>query len=49
MTSKATYVPGKGIVLSLQGAEDGLTIVIPDDWTIAKMERHLTELEDFLS
>jgi hypothetical protein len=48
MTSSARYVPGRGIILALNGAGEGITIVIPDDWIIAKIERHLREMSEFL-
>lgn len=36
------YVPGKGIYVTLPGA----TVLIPETWTIAAIERHLRELSE---
>lgn len=49
MKSTAVYVEGKGIVLTLQGASEGLSFTVPDNMLVSALEKHLTELEDFLS
>lgn len=45
MTSSAVFNPGVGVIVS---TTDGFSFVIPDSWTIAKLERHLKELNDWL-
>lgn len=49
MKSSATFVRGEGVVLTIYGASEGLSLVIPDHWTIAAVENHIKELEIWLS
>lgn len=47
--SSATYIPGQGVVLTIQGASEGVSLVIPTYWTIQAIERHVRELEEWLT
>jgi hypothetical protein len=48
MSSTATYVPGQGVVLTIRGATEGLSVTIPDSMTIQAMQNHVRELQDWL-
>lgn len=47
--SSATYIPNVGVVLAIQGASEGLSVVIPDTMTIAAAENHIRELQAWLA
>lgn len=49
MTSSAAFKPGVGVILTINGTDEGLTLVIPDHWTIAALENHIKELEQWLA
>jgi len=47
MTSAATYTP-EGVVLTICGATEGWSVLIPDHMTIAAIENHVREIIDWL-
>jgi len=48
MTSKAIYTP-EGVVLTINGASEGLNLVISDTMLISAIESHVRELVEWLS
>lgn len=45
----ATYIPNKGIVLTIQGIDQGLSITLPVNMTIAAIQSHAKEVLEWLA
>ena len=49
MSSSAVFKPGVGVLLTLQGKTEGVSVVIPDTMHVSAMEKHVAEWDDWLS
>jgi hypothetical protein len=46
--SVANYLPGIGVILTIRGTYEGLSIIIRDDMTVSAMENSIKEVIDWL-
>lgn len=44
----ATYLPGQGVLVTIYGKREGLSVLIRDDMAISAIENNLRELEAWL-
>jgi hypothetical protein len=49
MTSSAVFKPGVGIILTINGKSEGMSVIIPDTMLVSAVEKHVAELVDWLS
>ena len=43
------YFPGAGVLVTMRSEDDGLSVLITDNMTIAAIANHLRELEEWLT
>ena len=48
MTTSAVFKPGVGVLLTVNGAEEGMTIIITDSMLLSAVEKHVAEVVDWL-
>lgn len=50
MTSSAVFKPVVGVILTINGKSEGMSVIIPDTiMLVSAMEKHMAELVDWLS
>ena len=47
--SSAIFKPGVGVIVTLNGKEEGISFVVPDTMLLSALENHLSEIEEFMS
>lgn len=43
------HEPGKGYYVIVQGASEGVSVFLSEDWTIAAIENYLKEVREMLA
>jgi len=49
MSNSAVFKPGVGVILTINGQEEGQSVIIPDTTLVSAMEKHVAELVDWPS
>lgn len=42
------YLPDKGLLVTIYGPEEGLSVLLPATMSVGAIERHIKELEEWL-
>lgn len=45
----AVYLPGRGMLVTIQGEGEGHSVLLPEHMTVAAIQKHVAELVEWLT
>lgn len=48
LTTTAVYIPGEGVLVTITG-DEGLSVLVTDQMSIAAIQNHVAELQEWLA